>query len=46
MDDNAALLFLGVNTKLIVVPGLVLCGLLVCRSGLVIITVIFNDNNS
>ena len=46
MDNNAALLFLGINTKLIVVSGIVWYDLLVCCAGLIIITMIFNDNNS
>ena len=44
MDNNAVLLFLGVNTELIVVPGMGWCDLLFCCAGLIIITMIFNDN--
>lgn len=45
-DNNAALLFLRVNTESIIVPGMARCDLLDCCAGLIIITVIFNDNNS
>ena len=46
MDNHAVLLFLQVNSQIIVVPGMEWCDLLVCYAGLIIITMIFNDNNS
>lgn len=45
IDNNVVLLFLRVNIELIIVLGMVRCDLLDCCVGLIIIIVIFNDNN-